>query len=555
MLSIESLFETLHLTQTAINLIAIALTIALGLTIGRLRFGQISIGVAGVLFSGIFLSHFGLKASPEILDFIREFGLIIFVYTIGVHVGPRFFNNFKQNGIQLNILAFVIVSLSVGIAFLAYYFGKLPIGAVVGVLSGATTNTPSLGAAQQILSQNNAEAVNLSTIAYAIAYPMGIFGIIITMLVFKFFKKIDISKEIHHYAKDNSTHLIGMNILVENKNINGLQLKQIIESNDSSIIFSRLMHKNEIVLPHHNTVLHLGDIIRAVGPKNSIEKLCIFIGSTSNIALEQIDSDITGRRMVITNQKAVGKTVQELNLRQSFRVTATRISHDNFEIPATNNTILYYGDSIWVVGEHEDLDKFSKYIGDSQTALNHPFILPMFVGMFLGIIVGQIPIYLPGLPSPIKIGLAGGPLIVAILASRLGRFGHVVWYLPTSANLVMRKFGISLFLACVGLKSGAHFVETVMTTQGLIWFLWGCAITIIPLMIVGAYALWKMNLNYLTVCGLLAGSLTDPPALVFANNLGQSNAQSVAYSTIYPFVMILRIISIQILVIVVAMSG
>jgi putative transport protein len=300
--------------------------------------------------------------------------------------------------------------------------------------------------------------------------------------------------------------------------------------------------------------LHLGDTIRAVGPKKNIEKLCLLLGSTSSIALEQIESDITGRRMIITNQKAVGKTVQDLNLHQSFRVTATRISHDDIELPASNNTILYYGDSIWVVGEHEDLDKFSKFIGDSPNALNHPFILPVFIGMLLGIIVGQIPIYLPGLPSPIKIGLAGGPLLVAILASRLGRFGHVVWYLPTSANLVMRKFGISLFLACVGLKSGAHFIETVMTAQGAIWFLWGCAITIIPLILVGVYALWKMKLNYLTVCGLLAGSLTDPPALVFANNLAHSNAQSVAYSTIYPMVMILRIVSIQILVIVVSMT-
>lgn len=552
---LENLINSLHLSSVALNLLILALTITLGLTLGRIRIGNIAIGVPGVLFAGILLAQFGLKGSPEILDFIREFGLIIFVYAVGVQVGPRFFSNFKQNGIQLNMLAFVIVVISVGIAFLAHYFGKLPLGAAVGVLSGATTNTPSLGAAQQILSQNNIEAVNASTIAYAIAYPMGILGIILSMITLKMLKKINLTKAVEEYSQENTSQVIGMNIVIENKNLNGLQLKDIPDLNHTDINFSRLMHDNEIILPHKNTIVHVGDILRVVGPKENIKNLCLVMGSTSSIALEAIDADITGRRVIVTNQKAVGKTVRELNLRQSFNVTATRINHDDMDLPASNTTILYYGDSLWVVGEPEDLGNFAKFIGDSPQALNHPFILPLFIGMLLGIIVGQIPIYLPGLPSPIKIGLAGGPLIIAILASRLGRLGHIVWYLPTSANLLMRKFGISLFLACVGLKSGAHFFETVMTAQGLTWFLWGCAITIIPLMCVGVYALWKTKLNYLSVCGLLAGSLTDPPALVFANNLANSNAQSVAYSTIYPFVMILRIVSIQILVIVISMGG
>lgn len=547
-------FTLLHLSPTAINLLTIALTITLGVTLGRIRVGQVSIGVAGVLFAGIFLSHYGFRVTPEIIDFIREFGLILFVYTIGVQVGPRFFSNFKQNGVKLNILAFIAVLVSVLIALIAHYFGGIPLGATIGVLAGATTNTPSLGSAQQMIAQSNPDAATLSTIAYAIAYPMGIFGIIITILTLKILKKVDIAKEIHAYAHDNSTHVIGVNIIVENKNLNGIQIKDIPDYNDSHIVFSRMMHDNKIILPHNNTPLHIGDIIRAVGPKKNIEKLCIIIGSASTTALEHIDSEISGRWMVVTNQKAVGKTIQELNLRQSFRVTATRINHDGFEEPASNNTILYYGNSIWVVGENEDLEKFSKFIGDSAHALNHPFILPVFIGMILGILLGQIPIYLPGLPSPIQIGIVGGPLIVSILASRLGRLGHVVWYLPTSANHVMRKLGIALFLACVGLKSGAHFVETVMTTQGIIWFAWGCAITIIPLLLIGTYALWKMKLNFLTVCGLLAGSLTNPPGLVFANNLAHSNGQSVAYSTIYPLVMIMRVVAIQILVIILSMG-
>ncbi len=552
MMIINFLSDLATKPSAAQNLIAIAVTISLGLTIGRIRIGQISLGVAGVLFAGIGLSQLGLHANPEVLDFIREFGLIIFVYTIGVQVGPRFLNNFRNQGLLLNGLAISAILLSVLIAFCAYKFGGIQLGATAGILSGGTTNTPSLGAAQAILIQQNEAAVSMSTLAYAVSYPLGIFGIIITMLLLKTFGKVDINNQAATYAKEHSTQVIGMNITVDNKSLDGVPLNQLPSYKDTNIIFSRLLHKNEVVIPLSNTLIHLGDTIRAVGTKDNIHNLQILIGAESNIQLQELKSDIAGRRVLITHQKIVGKTIQDLRLRDHFNVTATRISHDDYELPATPNTIIYYGDSLWIIGEPESIENFSKYVGDSPHALNHPFILPIFTGMLLGIIVGQIPIPLPGIPSPIKIGLAGGPLLVAIFASRLGRLGHVIWYMPTSANFVMRKFGISMFLAAVSLKCGGNFIATVMSPDGLNWFLWGAAITILPLLIVGSFALWRMKLNYLTICGMLAGSLTDPPALAFANSLSNCNAQSVAYSTIYPVVMILRIISAQILIIIIS---
>jgi putative transport protein len=550
MVILDFLNELFTKPSIAQNLIALALTISVGLTIGRIHIGRISIGVAGVLFAGILLAQLGIHADHTILDFVRELGLIIFVYTIGVQVGPRFISNFKNQGVPLNMLAISTVLLSVLIAFMAFKFGGLQLGATIGILSGGTTNTPSLGAAQAILAQQSEDAVMMSTLGYAVSYPMGIFGIILTMLFLKKVGKISIHEQAAAYTKENSSQLMGINIKVENKNINGIQLSQIPDYQESLIVYSRIMHQGEVMVPKHSTTLHLGDIIRAVGPKENIKKLQLLLGSPSEVQLQELNTDVTGRRVLVTRQSIVGRTIQELQLRERFGVIATRISHDDYELPAAPNSIIYYGDSLWIVGESDDIEKFAKHAGDSPHDLNHPFILPIFLGMVLGIIVGQIPIPFPGIPSPVKIGLAGGPLLVAIFASRMGRFGHVVWYMPTGANLLMRKFGISMFLAAVSLKSGGNFIETVMSPQGLQWFLWGCAITIVPLIIVGSIALWKMRINYLSVCGLLAGSLTDPPALAFANGLSNCSAQSVAYSTIYPVVMLMRIISAQVLAII-----
>ncbi len=543
-------FLTDLFTQPSVahNLIVIALTIALGLTIGRIQIGKIPVSVTGVLFAGILLSQLGFNAPAEIIDFVRDFGLIIFVYTIGVQVGPRFFTNMKSNGISLNILAATIVFIGTAIAWATYQFG-LNSGTIVGLFTGATSNTPSLGAAQQMLATQSEELVNISTLAYAVSFPFGIVGVILTMLLIKWIGRVDIQKEAEQYNHANSAHVIGLNLSVENKNLNGITISQIPDLMESQIVISRLMHDNKIIVPHSNTIIHTGDVIRAVGPKESMLKLQLLMGSPSNIALENIESDITGRRVIVTRREIVGKTISELQLRQRFGITATRISHDDYELPASGQTIIYYGDSLWIVGEPEDIEKFATYVGDSEKALNHPFILPIFSGLVLGVIVGQIPITLPGFPSAVKIGTAGGPLLIALIASRFGRFGHVVWYMPTGANLLMRKFGISLFLAAVGLKSGSNFFGTVMSMQGLTWLGIGAAITLIPTMAVGLWAYFRMRMNFLTVCGLLSGSTTNPPALAFANSLTNCSAQSVTYSTVYPLTMILRIICGQLLVI------
>lgn len=549
MIIYDYMYSLLHSPSVAQNLLVFAITIALGLTIGRIRLGNVSVGVAGVLFAGILIAQLGLHVNPEILDFMREFSLIIFVYTIGVQVGPRFFINFKQQGFLLNSLAIAAVALSVFIAFLAFKFGNLSVGATAGILAGGVTNTPSLGAMQQILANQTDNAVAMSTLAYAVSYPMGIMGIIITLMVLRTLGKINIQEQAQTYTQEHSSQVIGLNLTIENTNIDGIRISQLPDFNESQIVISRLMHKDHIIIPHHDTMLHVGDTLRAVGPKENMHKLQLLLGKPAPIALEEMESSITGRRVIITRRDIVGKTIQELQLRSKFDVTATRISHDDYELPAAANTIVYYGDALWIVGEPEAIDRFAKHVGDSANELNHPFILPLFFGIILGLIIGQIPIQLPGLPSPIKIGLAGGPLLVAILLSRLGRFGHVIWYMPTGANLLMRKFGISMFLAAVSLKSGANFVQTVMSPQGMQWFLWGAAITVIPVIIIGTIALWRVKLNYLSVSGLLAGILTNPPALAFANSLANCSAQSSAYSTVYPVVMMLRIISAQILII------
>jgi putative transport protein len=543
------LINTLFLQNSiAQNLLVLAITISLGLTLGRITIAHVSIGVAGVMFAGLFIAQLGLTADHSILDFTRELGLIIFVYTIGVQVGPRFLDNFKNQGITLNLLAISAIVLSIILAVIAHKFFSIPIGATVGLLAGSTTNTPSLGAGQALLSQYNDPTVSMVTLAYAICYPMGIFGVIITMMTLKTFGKIDVHHHAQRYAKDNTTMVVGMNIKIENKNFHRQPISQIPQYKESSIVFSRLLHKENVIMPHANTIIHLDDVIRAVGPKHDIHALQLLLGSHSHLNIQELQGAITGRKVIITNQKIVGKKIHELQLRANHNILATRISHDDYELPTEPNTIIYYGDSLWIVGDAEAIEKFTKYAGNLPHELNHPFVLPLFFGMIFGIILGKTPIPLPGLNTPINIGLAGGCLLVAIMASRLGRFGHVVWYMPTSSNLLMRKFGISLFLAAVSLKSGGSFLETVMSPVGFQWFLWGCVITIIPIIIIGAIALWVIKLNFLTVCGLLAGSMTGPPALAFANGLAQSNAQAIAYSTVYPVVMILRIVSMQILI-------
>lgn len=532
----------------------LALVAALGLAIGTIKVYRIGLGVAGVLFAGLLFGHMGYKINPEILEFAREFGLILFVYTIGVQVGPGFLASLRKQGLPLNIMAASIVVLgaliTLGIYFLFMDRENLP--AAVGLFSGATTNTPSLGAARQALQTLNAPTELLSQpgIAYAVAYPFGIIGIILAMLLIRGIFRVDLNKESQALSAlgAKQTRLQTMNLEVRNPNLDGLTIKDVPALGESGVVISRIMRDNRPQLPHGDTVIHKGDLLLAVGPQPALEKLKLIIGAETEVDLKAIPSHITSRRILVTKSQALGKTIQDIDPLKRFGVVVTRVSRAEIELPPTNAVKLQFGDNLVVVGDKESIDQVAQELGDSPKRLNHPQVIPVFVGIVLGVIVGSWPLSIPGVPAPVRLGLAGGPLIVAIILSRLGNIGPLVWYMPISANFLLREVGIVLFLATVGLNSGAKFWETLSQGPGLLWMAYGAAITFIPLMIVGLVARALYKVNYMTLCGLLSGSMTDPPALAFAGSLTSSEAPSISYATVYPLVMLLRVLLAQAIV-------
>ena len=541
--------------SVAHSVLIFSLVAALGLIIGNIKVFGIRFGVAGVLFSGILFGHFQVTVKPEVLEFCREFGLILFVYTIGMQVGPGFFSSLKRDGLVLNILtAFVVVG-GVVITILLSIFGKIPIPAAVGMFSGATTNTPSLGAAQQALNNipsMTPELLKLPGLGYAVAYPFGILGIILTMIITRLIFKINIGHETDAHAvieAKTKSALAVRNIRVDNPNLEGIAITNIPNIDESGVVISRVMHDGKVKVALGETKIHVGDIVYAVGPAEKLTALEMTIDSRSDIDVRQVKSNIVAQRLIVTKPEVVGKTIADLNIWERYGITITRISRAEIEFSVSQDIQLHYADTVLAVGEEEDIKEFADEIGNSSKQLNHPFVVPLFVGVALGIFVGSWPIHLPGIPLPVKLGLAGGPLIVAIILSRIGRVGNLIWYMPISANFMLRELGIVLFLACVGLKSGDQFVNIIVHGQGLYWMACATLITFVPIMLVALFARLKLKMNYLTLCGILAGSMTDPPALAFATGLATSNAPSVAYATVYPLVMLLRVVFAQLLII------
>lgn len=528
--------------------------IALGIAIGHIRFFGISLGIAGVLFSGLIFGHFGLDISHEVLEFCREFGLILFVFTIGLHVGPSFFASFRKQGLKLNLLAASIVLIGVAIALGLYYFAKLPLAVTVGLLSGAVTNTPGLGAAQQALREGLPELTTtgeLSGMAYAVAYPFGIIGIIITMLLIRAVAKVNLSKEAEMYDREQTPTAetpINYNIEVTNKRLVGLQIRRLAGLVHGEFVISRLLRNDAVLTAGADTTLQLGDVLHVVCTKENADKLAIVVGDPTTVDVRSVQSHLSVRKILITRKEAVGKSIRELDLLNRYGTTITRILRAGVELVASGHVVLNFGDQVTVVGDESSLKKVASELGDSLKQLNLPNILPIFIGIIAGVIIGSIPFKFPGVPAPVKLGLAGGPLLVAIVLSKIGKIGPVIWYLPQSANLVMREIGITLFLACVGLKSGGKFVETLLAGDGLYWMLLASMITIVPLLIVGFAARYVFKVNYVSLCGLLAGSMTDPPALSFAHQMTGSDAPAFTYASVYALVMFLRILTAQVLV-------
>lgn len=540
--------------SVAHTLLVISLVISLGLALGEIPFFKIKLGIAGVLFSGLAFGHFGMTIDGHIMHFLREFGLILFVYAIGLQVGPGFVNSFLQNGIKLNIMAASIVILGAITTVVISYFGGIEIPVAVGLFSGATTNTPSLAAAQEILGGMpfiDDETLKHPGLGYAVAYPFGIIGIILTMLLTKYLFKVNVEtaeNDFKQTQKENANQPIWVDLKIENANLNGLTVDEIHFFESMEVAVTRILHNGQVQIVNNLTQLNLGDSIRLVGEKSKLDELKMLIGPESDVNLKDLSSNLLlSKRFVVTNKEGIGKTVSEL--RTFYGVTIPRIKRPEVELTPNGSVHIHFGDELHVVGTEESLKNIEKILGNSLETMNHPQIVPIFIGITLGVILGSWPFFVPGIPSAIKLGLAGGPLIVAILLSRIGNWGTMTWHLPKSSNIILKDIGIVLFLACVGLHSGDQFVNTLVNGEGFYWMACSVLITLLPLVLVAFIAKGIYKTNFLSVCGLLAGSMTDPPALAFANSFSNTSAVSIAYATVYPLVMILRIISAQLIII------
>ncbi|MDD2762028.1 MAG: putative transporter [Methylomonas sp.] len=538
-------------------ILIISLVISTGLVLGRFNIAGIRLGIAGVLFSGLIFGHFDLTINPEVMHFLREFGLILFVYAIGLQVGPSFVSSFFKYGIKLNGMAAAVVISGALIAVAISVIGDIPMPVAVGLFSGATTNTPALAAAQQVLGglpRIDAETMKMPGLGYAVAYPFGIVGIILAMLLIKRVFNIEIAAEAESFAQNQQEQAqipVSEDLIVENPNINGLTLAQIPFFESMSVVVTRILHLGEtnVNVARPDSVLGIGDTIRVVGEHEQLKRLKIVIGPQAEINLDEIAQNLRTKRLVVTNKAAINQSIGDLCLR--YGVTISRVHRPDVEFTPTSAVHVQFGDEVMVVGNQDALNNIEKALGNSLEELAHPQIMPIFIGITLGVILGSLPLYLPGIPSALKLGMAGGPLLVAIMLSRIGNWGTMTWHLPKSSNIILKDIGIVLFLACVGLHSGDEFVNTLLNGDGFYWMACATLITLLPLLIVALIARLVVKLNYLSLCGLLAGSMTDPPALAYANSLHPSAAVSIAYATVYPMVTILRILSAQLIIVLV----
>jgi putative transport protein len=552
MLAVNDLvFGLFKAHSVALTVLVLSVVGACGLALGSIRVRGLHLGIGGVLFAGLaigrWIGHDAFNA--EILEFARDFGLILFVYTIGVQVGPGFLASLRKQGLPLNALAFAVVLLGVGLTIAASRLGGVEMRDAVGLFSGGTTNTPSLAAAQQALQEVQNIDASGTVAAYAIAYPFGVVGIILVMVLVRVVFRVDVKAEVNVLSReqDGSPILSSRAMEVTNANLDGLPVRRI-PGLGGEVFVSRLMHQNQVKVAGGGTLVHVGDVLLAVGPAAKLDEVQLVVGRAHNLDLTTVPSNITARWLLVTQSETLGKTVAELNLQHRYGVTITRVRRGDVELPPGPAVRLQFADTVMAVGEEAAVKQVAQELGDSLRRLNHPQVIPIFVGIALGVILGSIPFRFPGMPAPVKLGLAGGPLIVAIVLSRLGHVGPLVWHLPVSANFALREMGIVLFLACVGVKSGDQFFQTLAHGPGVYWIACGGLITALPLLAVALFARLVMKMNYTTLCGLLAGSMTDPPALQFAGTVTGSEAPSISYAAVYPLVMVLRVVAAQVLV-------
>ena len=533
-------------TELASTLVLYSFVIAAGIFLGKLKIGGISLGVTFVLFVGIIMGHFGYVVNPEVLKFVREFGLILFIFAIGIQVGPGFFSSFKKGGVLLNCLAVLIIVLNVAIVLAIFFIDRgTDISALVGVMSGAVTNTPGLAAAQQ--TAGTTEAINIMAMGYAAAYPLGVIGIILSMLILKAVYRINIDDEIHKIEEEiegSQQKPLVLSFEVTNKLIDGKTLYQLHQILECDFVVSRLMGADgKVIIPTSKTELHVGDKIIAVLGPNDEMKFQGVIGHEIQMDWEEVQSTVLSRRIVVTQNEYNGVALGALRLHTAYSLNCTRVNRAGVDLIASPSLRLQVGDRLTVVGDPNDIERLATRLGNSMKRLNQPNLITIFIGIMFGIIVGSI-----NVGFGMKLGLAGGPLVVAILISRFGYKFKLVTYTSSSASLLMRELGICLFLASVGISSGKGFAETVFNATGMWWVIWGFIITLVPLIVVSFIARGVYKINYLTIMGLISGGCTDPPALAYANNSTGSDAPAVAYSTVYPLTMFLRVVSAQALI-------
>lgn len=535
-----------------------AIVIAVGVYLGKIKIGGISIGVTFVLFAGIAAGHIGFTAPTNILSFLQEFGLILFVFMIGLQVGPGFLESFRKGGITLNLLSTVMVVLNVIVMFACYYIffdtsdpKNLPM--MVGTLYGAVTNTPGLGAANETLYSifDKGEVPQIAS-GYACAYPLGVLGIIGATIAIKYIFGIKLEKEDEELAKeeedndDVKPHF--MDLEVTNLYLEGKTLAQVHNFLNRDFVCSRILHDGHVSIPNGSTIFHIGDKLFVVCAENDAEAIIAFIGPTINVDWKKQDEPMVSKRILVTRSSINGKTLGQMHFSSAYGVNVTRVTRQGMDLFAIPSLSLQVGDRIMVVGPEDAVNRVVAVMGNSIKRLDAPNIATIFVGVFIGILFGSIPVAIPGIPVPIKLGIAGGPLIIAILIGRYGYKVHLVTYTTTSANMMLREIGLMLFLASVGIKAGDGFLETVIQGDGVKYVYTGFLITIIPILIIGIIARKKYKFNYFTIMGMIAGTYTDPPALAYANSICSKEAPSIGYSTVYPLSMFLRIFTAQIIV-------
>ncbi|EHG5299778.1 putative transporter [Salmonella enterica subsp. enterica serovar Paratyphi A] len=548
------------MSDIALTVSVLALVAVVGLWIGNIKVRGVGFGIGGVLFGGIIVGHFvdqaGVTLSGDMLHFIQEFGLILFVYTIGIQVGPGFFASLRVSGLRLNLFAVLIVIMGGLVTAILHKIFAIPLPVVLRIFSGAVTNTPALGAGQQILRDlgTPVDLVDQMGMSYAMAYPFGICGILLTMWLMRLIFRVNVEAEAqkHESSLANGHSLIQtMNIRVENPNLNNMAIQDVPILNSDKIICSRLKRDDTLMVPSPGTIIQAGDLLHLVGQSTDLHNAQLVIGKEVDTSLSTRGTDLRVERVVVTNEKVLGKRIRDLHFKERYDVVISRLNRAGVELVASSDASLQFGDILNLVGRPASIDAVANVVGNAQQKLQQVQMLPVFIGIGLGVLLGSIPLFVPGFPVALKLGLAGGPLIMALILGRIGSIGKLYWFMPPSANLALRELGIVLFLAVVGLKSGGDFVDTLTQGEGLSWIGYGIFITAIPLITVGLLARIFAKMNYLTLCGMLAGSMTDPPALAFANNLhATSGAAALSYATVYPLVMFLRIITPQLLAVI-----